>query len=62
MIDIELDNLRLQYGKKKKKLKKKSKKKPREKKRKYPGDLVNKNRDPKDILAGLIEKGVAKKL
>ena len=54
MIDIELDNLRLALNKKKgkKKTKKTKVKKPR--KKKFPGDNVNKSKDPKDLLAGVL--------
>jgi hypothetical protein len=56
MIDIELDNLRAAYGKKKPKKKPKKPKKKQPRKKKFPGDGVNKGKDPKDILAGVIEK------
>ncbi|KAL4506963.1 hypothetical protein ABPG72_001384 [Tetrahymena utriculariae] len=63
MIAEELDIVRLRYDIKKKKQKKPPR--PRNKgknKKKFPGDSSNKGRDPKDILAGLVEKRVAKKL
>lgn len=63
MIGEELDIIRMRYDIKKKKGKKtKKSKKKGGKKKKYPGDASNKGRDPKDIMAGLVEKRVAKKL
>lgn len=62
MIEVELDNARQRYGIKKPKKKKPKKKKKGGKKKKLPGDAQNRNRDPKDILAGLVDKGVVKKL
>ena len=62
MIEIELDNLRLEHGIKKKKTKAAKKKKPKSKKKKIPGALSCKNRDPRDMLAELIEAGICKKL
>ncbi len=54
MIAIELDNIRLRYDIKKKKPKKtKGKGKKGGKKKKFPGDAVNRGRDPRDILAGV---------
>lgn len=61
MIEIELDNIRVSFGKKKKKPKKKKNPKLKGSKKKFPGDAFNKGKDPKDILAYLIEKGVVKK-
>lgn len=61
MIEVELDNIRNAFNKKKKKKKKKPKRAPKPTKRKFPGDLFNKGKDPRDILAFLIEKGVVKK-
>ncbi len=55
MIGIELDNLRLERGIKKKKAKKSKKKKKKETKKKVPGANLVKNRDPRDMLAELIE-------
>jgi hypothetical protein len=48
VINLELDNMRIKYGIKKKKDKKKKKKKKKEKKVKIPQGLGK--RDPKDIL------------
>ena len=63
IIDIELGNLRLKYKLKKKKGKKKGKKKKKKKKaKKVPGARLCKNRDPRDMLAELIEAGIIKKL
>lgn len=57
MIGEELDIIRLRYDIKKKKTKKPKKPKNKGgKKKKFPGDSSNKGRDPKDILAGLVEK------
>ena len=54
MMEIELENLRLQFGKKKTKKKQKKAKKKATRKKKFPGDAMNKNKDPKDLLAGVI--------
>lgn len=63
MIGEELDIIRIRYDIKKKKVKKPKKPKNKGgKKKKFPGDASNKGRDPKDIMAGLVEKHVAKKL
>lgn len=51
MIEIELDNIRVSFGKKKKKPKKKKNPKLKGSKKKFPGDAFNKGKDPKDILA-----------
>lgn len=51
MIEIELDNIRLSFGKKKKKPKKKKNPKIKGSKKKFPGDAFNKGKDPRDILA-----------
>ena len=54
MIAIELDNIRIRYDIKKKKPKKAKKpKKKGGKKKKFPGDGINKGRDPRDLLAGV---------
>lgn len=58
MIALELDNMRIKYGIKKKKDKKKKAKKRKEKKVKIPLGLGK--RDPKDILSELVEFNVAK--
>jgi hypothetical protein len=60
VINLELDNMRIKYGIKKKKDKKKKKKKKKEKKVKIPQGLAKK--DPKDILEELFEKNIAKLL
>lgn len=63
LIDVELGNLRLKYKLKKKKGKKKKKKKGKKKRaKKVPGAKSCKNRDPRDMLAELIEAGIVKKL
>jgi len=62
MISIELDNLRLEKGKKKGKPKPKPKPKAKPKPKKVPGMAFCKNRDPRDMLAELIEAGICKKL
>ena len=49
MISLELDNMRIKYGIKKKKDKKKKKAKKKEKRVKIPMGLGKK--DPKDILS-----------
>ncbi|KRX02464.1 P-loop containing nucleoside triphosphate hydrolase [Pseudocohnilembus persalinus] len=59
-INVEMDVLRIEIGKKIKKLKIKKPKKPKLGKRKYPGDAQNKGKDPRDILAFLIEKEIVK--
>lgn len=59
---MELENLRLKYGLKKPKAKKKKKKKGKMGKMgKIPGASSCKNRDPRDMLAELIEANVVKK-
>lgn len=60
MIALELDNMRIKYGVKKKKEKKKKAKKRKEKKIKIPLGLGK--RDPKDILAELVEAKIVKLL
>jgi hypothetical protein len=62
MIAIELDNLRLEHGIKKGKTKAKTKAKSKPKAKKVPGMAFCKNRDPRDMLAELIEAGICKKL
>lgn len=62
MIAIELDNLRLEHGIKKGKSKAKTKAKSKPKAKKVPGMAFCKNRDPRDMLAELIEAGICKKL
>ena len=63
MIDMELANLRLKFGIKKRKEKKSKKKKKKKKKGKpMPGSKSCKNRDPRDMLAELVEAGIVKKL
>jgi hypothetical protein len=62
---MELENLRMKYGlKKPKSSKKKMGKmgKMGKKKGKIPGANLCKNRDPRDMLAELIEAGIVKKL
>ena len=63
MIDMELVNLRLAFKAKKKKYpKEKKKKKKKKKKVQVPGAKANRNRDPRDMLAELVEAGIVKKL
>jgi hypothetical protein len=62
MIAIELDNLRLEHGIKKGKTKAPKKPKNKTKAKKVPGMAFCKNRDPRDMLAELIEAGICKKL
>lgn len=62
MIAIELDNLRLEHGIKKGKTKAKAKAKGKTKAKKVPGMALCKNRDPRDMLAELIEAGICKKI
>jgi len=62
MISIELENLRLEHGIKKGKAKAKTKPKAKSKPKKVPGMAFCKNRDPRDMLAELIEAGICKKL
>jgi hypothetical protein len=62
MIAIELDNLRLEHGIKKGKTKAKAKAKAKPKAKKVPGMAFCKNRDPRDMLAELIEAGIVKKI
>ena len=62
MISIELDNLRLEHGIKKGKPKPKPKPKAKPKPKKVHGMAFCKNRDPRDMLAELIEAGICKKL
>lgn len=62
MISIELENLRLEHGIKKNKPKPKPKTKTKPKPKKVPGMAFCKNRDPRDMLAELIEAGICKKL
>lgn len=62
MIEIELDNLRLEHGIKKGKASKKKGKAKKPKVKKVPGQNFCKNRDPRDMLAELIEAGICKKL
>jgi hypothetical protein len=52
MIALELDNMRIKYGLKKKKDKKRKAKKKKEKKVKIPLGLGKRN--PKDLLAELV--------
>jgi hypothetical protein len=60
---MELENLRLKYGLKKPKAKKKKGKKKGKmgKMGKIPGANLCKNRDPRDMLAELVEAGIVKK-
>lgn len=58
IINLELDNMRIKYGIKKKKEKKPKKKAKKEKKVKIPQGLGKK--DPKEILEELFEKNIAK--
>jgi len=63
MIDMELANLRLRFKIKKKKKKKKKKKAAQRKKgKKFPGSKECSKRDPRDLLAELIEAGIVKYL
>ena len=39
-----------------------TKKKSKKKKKKFPGDKLTNKKDPRDMLAELIEAGIAKKL
>lgn len=64
LITMELENLRLKYGLKKPKSKKKGKMGKMGKKGKMgkiPGANLCKNRDPRDMLAELVEAGIVKK-
>ena len=62
LIGMELDNLRMKYGLKKPKGKKKTGKMGKMGKMgKIPGASSCKNRDPRDLLAELVEGGVVKK-
>lgn len=60
MIALELDNMRIKYGLKKKKDKKKKKPKKKERKVKIPLGLGK--RDPKDLLSELVENRIVKVL
>ena len=63
MIEIELDNVKLEYlGKVPKKKKPKKPKKTKEKKKKVPGIASCKGRSPLDMLSELVEAGIVKKL
>lgn len=64
MIAVEIQNIKAEFGikgKDKKKKKKKSKKK-KKKGKKIPGQSLVKNRDPRDLLAELVEGQIVKKL
>ena len=63
IIDMELANLRIRYKlKKKKKSKKKKKKSKKKKAKKVPGAKLCRNRDPRDMLAELVEAGIVKNI
>ena len=63
MITVEIQNIKLEFGiKGKEKKKKKPKKKKPKKGKPIPGQKLVKNRDPRDMLAELVEAGIVKKL
>lgn len=62
MIDIELQNLRIQLNKKPAKRAKPKKGKKAGRKKKFPGDNNNKGKDNKELLQILVEKEIVKKL